>query len=67
MFGCRLDSFARAGFEGKPLPDTDDDIEMRAYLIGRGKAGLPRLKVVTATKIEQRARDAWKTLQVVGA
>lgn len=67
MFGCRLDRFAIAGRDGKPMPDTDDELEIRAYQIGRAKAGIAPLKVITETKVEQRPRDAWKTLQVVGA
>ena len=67
MFGCRLDRFAIAGQDGKPMPETDDELEVRAYQIGRAKAGIAPLKVITETKVEQRPRESWKTLGIVGA
>ena len=67
MFGCRLDRFVIAGSDGKPMPDTDDELEVRAYQIGRAQAGISPLKVITETKVEQRPRESWKTLGIVGA
>jgi len=67
MFGFRLDRFAIAGRDGKPMPDTDDELEITAYQIGRAQAGIAPLKVITETKVEQRPRESWKTLGIVGA
>ena len=66
-FGCRLDKFAIAGFKGDPLPETEDFLELQAYQIGRNKAGRDRLQVVSTKEVQARSRDAFKTLQVVGA
>jgi len=67
MFGCRLDRFAIAGQDGKPMPETDDELEIRAYQIGRAQAGIAPLKVISETTVEQRPRESWKTLGIVGA
>ena len=67
MFGCRLDRFAIAGSEGEPMPETDDQLEIRAYQLGRDQAGIAPLKVITETKVEQRPRESYKTLGIVGA
>jgi len=49
------------------MPETNDDLEVRAYQIGRAQAGIAPLKVITETTVEQRPRESWKTLGIVGA
>jgi len=67
MYGSNLDKFAIAGFEGKPLPDTEDELDLLAYQAGRRQAGLPELKVINNSWVENQPRESFKTLQVVGA
>ena len=67
IFGCRLDKFAIAGFNGDPLPNDPDGIELRAYEIGRARAGLHSAVLSRTKTVEQRSRESFKTLGIVGA
>ena len=66
MFGSRLDEFAVAGFNNEPMPSNPDDIELRAYEIGRKKAGLRAVTINEECSIEKRPQESWKVLGIVG-
>lgn len=65
MYGSRLDIFYVAGREGTTLQQTECELELQAYQLGRKQAGIGTLETVKSKHTQGEPRESYKSLAIV--